>query len=170
VSGSVPTVAPRISTLGTKRAVFLCGGGLLFLREVPTTHTTLDNSLLDTLRPHVRDAVAGSCERVRLGYRAPIYELGGPINFLYFPIDAVISVVTVMRNGTQIEVVTIGREGSDTSGASSPSSTGSALRRRPASAIAPTTRPSPGGCTPWHDAAHHFIHSIHSAVCKVTWC
>jgi hypothetical protein len=66
---------------------------------------------LDTLRPLVRDAVAGSCERIRLGYRATIYELGGPINFLYFPIDAVISVVTVMRDGTQIEVVTIGREG-----------------------------------------------------------
>ncbi len=63
------------------------------------------------MRPHVRDVVAASCERVRLGYRATIYELGGPINFLYFPIDSVISVVAVMRDGTQIEVVTIGREG-----------------------------------------------------------
>lgn len=111
MSASVPTPPLRISTLGAKCAVFLCGGGLLFLRDVPTSHTTLDNSLLDTLPPHVRDAVAEACERVRLAYRATIYDLGGPINFLYFPIDAVISVVTVMRDGTQIEVVTIGREG-----------------------------------------------------------
>ncbi len=92
------------------RRLPLWGRAALF-KGAPTPHTTLDNSLLDTLPPHVRDAVAGSCERIHLAYRATIYDLGGPINFLYFPIDAVISVVTVMRDGTQIEVVTIGREG-----------------------------------------------------------
>jgi CRP-like cAMP-binding protein len=40
-----------------------------------------------------------------------IYEAGGHIGHVYFPIDAVISVVTVMADGTQIEVVTVGREG-----------------------------------------------------------
>lgn len=92
------------------RRLPLWGRAALF-KGAPTSHTTLENSLLDTLPPHVRDAVAEACERVRLVYRATIYDLGGPINFLYFPIDAVISVVTVMRDGTQIEVVTIGREG-----------------------------------------------------------
>lgn len=40
-----------------------------------------------------------------------IYEAGGRMANVYFPIDAVISVVTVMRDGTHIEVVTVGREG-----------------------------------------------------------
>jgi CRP-like cAMP-binding protein len=40
-----------------------------------------------------------------------IYEAGRPINDVYFPIDAVLSVVTQMRNGGSIEVGTVGREG-----------------------------------------------------------
>lgn len=44
-------------------------------------------------------------------FRTTIYEPGRQVERVYFPIDAVISVVTVMRDGTQIEVVTVGREG-----------------------------------------------------------
>lgn len=50
-------------------------------------------------------------ERVTLPLRTTIYEPGEPIGQVYFPIDGIISVVTVMRDGTQIEVVTVGREG-----------------------------------------------------------
>jgi CRP-like cAMP-binding protein len=50
-------------------------------------------------------------ERFRLPLRASIYEPGDAVEYVYFPIDAVISVVTVMRDGGQIEVLTIGREG-----------------------------------------------------------
>jgi len=40
-----------------------------------------------------------------------IYQPGDRIDTVYFPIDAVISVVTVMGDGAQIEALTIGREG-----------------------------------------------------------
>jgi CRP-like cAMP-binding protein len=40
-----------------------------------------------------------------------IYEAGRTIQDVYFPIDAVLSVVTEMRNGGSIEVGTVGREG-----------------------------------------------------------
>ncbi len=40
-----------------------------------------------------------------------IYEAGRLIDDVYFPIDAVLSVVTHMRNGGSIEVGTVGREG-----------------------------------------------------------
>lgn len=40
-----------------------------------------------------------------------IYEAGRPIREVYFPIDAVLSVVTQMRDGGSIEVGTVGREG-----------------------------------------------------------
>jgi CRP-like cAMP-binding protein len=66
---------------------------------------------LASLPSEVRSSVAVSFERIRLPNRATIYELGGRVDFLYFPIDAVISVVTVMSDGTQIEVMTVGREG-----------------------------------------------------------
>jgi CRP-like cAMP-binding protein len=40
-----------------------------------------------------------------------IYHAHGEIDEVYFPIDAVLSVITQMRNGVSIEVGTIGREG-----------------------------------------------------------
>jgi CRP-like cAMP-binding protein len=40
-----------------------------------------------------------------------IYEAGREIRDVYFPIDAVLSVVTQMRDGGSIEVGTVGREG-----------------------------------------------------------
>ena len=40
-----------------------------------------------------------------------IYQAGRPIRAVYFPIDAVLSVVRQMRDGSSIEVGTVGREG-----------------------------------------------------------
>jgi CRP-like cAMP-binding protein len=50
-------------------------------------------------------------ERVNLPHGAPIYDQAEPFDFAYFPIDAVISIVAVMHDGQQIEVMTVGREG-----------------------------------------------------------
>lgn len=40
-----------------------------------------------------------------------IYQAGQPIRAVYFPIDSVLSVVRQMRDGSSIEVGTVGREG-----------------------------------------------------------
>lgn len=40
-----------------------------------------------------------------------IYQAGRPIRAVYFPIDSVLSVVRQMRDGSSIEVGTVGREG-----------------------------------------------------------
>lgn len=37
-------------------------------------------------------------------------EVGQPIRFIYFPVNSILSVVTVMRSGAQVESRTIGRE------------------------------------------------------------
>jgi CRP-like cAMP-binding protein len=79
-------------------------------REDTTLHA-LDNHLLDALSEEVRATFVDAAERTTLATRASVYEPGAQIEHLYFPINAVISVVTVMRDGTQIEVITIGREG-----------------------------------------------------------
>jgi CRP-like cAMP-binding protein len=51
----------------------------------------------------------GTIEQVVLRQR--IYEPEQPIDEVYFPLDSVLSVVARMRDGSQIEVGTIGREG-----------------------------------------------------------
>jgi CRP-like cAMP-binding protein len=82
-------------------------------RRVPrsSTLTLASNQLLDVLPDDARSAVMRELERVTLPLRTTIYEPGGRVAQVYFPIDGIISVVTVMRDGTQIEVVTVGREG-----------------------------------------------------------
>ena len=57
------------------------------------------------------DAVAASGTLSKLAVRHQIYRPDEPINVVYFPIDCVLSVVTRMKDGNQIEVGTIGREG-----------------------------------------------------------
>ena len=57
------------------------------------------------------DAVAASGTLAKLAVRHQIYRPDEPINVVYFPIDCVLSVVTRMKDGNQIEVGTIGREG-----------------------------------------------------------
>ncbi|WP_405054970.1 Crp/Fnr family transcriptional regulator [Vulcanimicrobium alpinum] len=71
----------------------------------------LDNDLLGALSAATRSRLADAFERVRLAHRATLYAPGDAVTSVYFPIDAVISVVTVMSDGTQIETVTVGREG-----------------------------------------------------------
>lgn len=48
---------------------------------------------------------------VTLQRQARVDEVGEPIRYIYFPVDAILSVVTVMRSGAQVESRTIGREG-----------------------------------------------------------
>ena len=48
---------------------------------------------------------------VTMPVRSPIYLADAYIDGVYFPIDCVLSVVTEMEDGSQIEVGTIGREG-----------------------------------------------------------
>jgi CRP-like cAMP-binding protein len=108
--GNVPTSARFFGTVGTRKPPYQLWMGGSVVSEVPTL-STLDNHLLQALPGDVRRTVDGALERIHLPAKTVIYEAGGPIEDIYFPIDAVISIVTVMRDGTHIEVVTVGREG-----------------------------------------------------------
>jgi CRP-like cAMP-binding protein len=114
VSVTVPTGVASFRTLGPETDRFQTFEAVLAAFEGATTQTqtaTLDNRLLAALPGDVRRAVQSSLETVRIERRAVIYQPDEPIEYLYLPIDAVISVVTVMRDGAQIEVVTVGCEG-----------------------------------------------------------
>jgi CRP-like cAMP-binding protein len=52
-----------------------------------------------------------SSKFVKVALREQIYGADEPIDEVYFPLDCVLSIVARMRDGSQIEVGTIGREG-----------------------------------------------------------
>lgn len=77
----------------------------------PTEADLRQNALLAGLNPSLADDVMESSKVVILETPDPIYAVGCQIRDAYFPIDAVLSVVTHMADGASIEVGTVGREG-----------------------------------------------------------
>lgn len=70
-----------------------------------------ENAILAGLsHPMVADVLEKG-KLIHLTTPQQIYEAGREIREVYFPIDAVLSVVTQMRDGGSIEVGTVGREG-----------------------------------------------------------
>jgi CRP-like cAMP-binding protein len=63
----------------------------------------LDEKDIAGLRPHLIDVVV---ERNQL-----LEEAGRPVSFVFLPVDSILSVLTVMHDGSQVESRTIGREG-----------------------------------------------------------
>ncbi len=58
-----------------------------------------------------RAAVSKGGKVVRFELGQTVYEAERRINDVYFPLDAILSVVTVMRDGAIVEIGSIGREG-----------------------------------------------------------
>jgi len=50
-------------------------------------------------------------ERIRLKHGEPLIKPNEPIRYVYFPIDALASLVTVFEDGTTVESGSVGREG-----------------------------------------------------------
>jgi CRP-like cAMP-binding protein len=63
----------------------------------------LNSADFDRLRPHL--------ERVEFAYRQSLFEPNRDIQFAYFPIEGVASLVSTMEDGSAAEVGTIGNEG-----------------------------------------------------------
>jgi CRP-like cAMP-binding protein len=69
------------------------------------------NAILNTLAEASATSILERGALVRVALRQKIYEAEQQINDVYFPLDCVLSIVARMRDGSQIEVGTIGREG-----------------------------------------------------------
>jgi CRP-like cAMP-binding protein len=70
-----------------------------------------ENAILRGLPPAVAKRIMADGELVSLSLRQQIYEPEVEIRDVFFPLDSVLSIVTRMKDGSQIEVGTIGREG-----------------------------------------------------------
>jgi CRP-like cAMP-binding protein len=69
------------------------------------------NAILDRLGEPLAVQVLQHGKLEHLALRQRIYEPNHTIDTVFFPLNCVISVVTQMKDGSQIEVGTIGREG-----------------------------------------------------------
>ena len=80
-------------------------------RTPVTARDLRENAILIGLDGPEAEAVLQQGQLVTLGVRDQIYHPNERIAFVYFPITCVLSIVTSMKDGSQIEVGTIGREG-----------------------------------------------------------
>lgn len=69
------------------------------------------NQLLLQLPPNERSAFDASLEQIPLKAKDILFEPEQPFEYVYFPQDGVISLVTILRSGDQIEAMTSGKEG-----------------------------------------------------------
>jgi CRP-like cAMP-binding protein len=69
------------------------------------------NRLLASLPPDVHQRIVERCEAVPLAHKTTVSLPDAPIDYAYFPRAGCISVVSVMADGSNVEVGTIGWEG-----------------------------------------------------------
>jgi CRP-like cAMP-binding protein len=72
---------------------------------------TQSNRLLDVLEAGSRARIDPHLEPLTLKLGATVCEAGGLLKHAYFPEGAVLSLLTVLENGSAIETANIGREG-----------------------------------------------------------
>lgn len=81
--------------------------------ELPGPGTTSRNELLRELLavPGIAQELLPELRLVPLGVNQVLYESGDKIDFVYFPLDAIVSTLAIMEDGTTLETSMMGREG-----------------------------------------------------------
>ena len=74
-------------------------------------HVVQSNQLLGALEVASRKRITSHLEQVDLKLGAVVCEAGGLLKHAYFPQGSVLSLLTVLENGSAIETANIGREG-----------------------------------------------------------
>jgi CRP-like cAMP-binding protein len=69
------------------------------------------NRILRSLEPQVYEQLLPHFELVRFPLGRVIHEPGQPLDYVYFPNQGVLSMLTVLENGEVVEIATIGNEG-----------------------------------------------------------
>src|SRR5258706_314664 len=69
------------------------------------------NLILSLLPAADRERIAGRCEKLSLDIEKVLYEEGGRVADVYFPLSGMVSMVLSSRDGTTIEVCVVGNEG-----------------------------------------------------------
>jgi CRP-like cAMP-binding protein len=78
---------------------------------MPDAATPIENRLLASLPADIYQRLLPHLEKITLELRQVLYEDGGAIDYVYFPNNSLISLVSKMRNGNSAEVGMVGCEG-----------------------------------------------------------
>jgi len=74
-------------------------------------HHPLHNQLLAALPSDVRQRLIPHLELVELPLAMVLYEAGDALHHVYFPTDAIVSLLYVMESGASAEIAVVGNEG-----------------------------------------------------------
>jgi CRP-like cAMP-binding protein len=77
----------------------------------PEMRSRTGNRLLDKLPDEELEQLRPALERVSLSHAQPLIEPHGPIPYIYFPVNALASLVTMLEDGSTVEAGSVGREG-----------------------------------------------------------
>ena len=77
----------------------------------PQAHEVHSNRLLDALEPASRKRIELHLEPITMKLGVVVCDAGGLLKHAYFPLGCVLSLLTVLENGSAIETANIGREG-----------------------------------------------------------
>ena len=69
------------------------------------------NKLLAALPPEIYERLHPHLQPVPLELGASVYEAGGKQPYVYFPTDAIVSLLYVMKDGASAEIAIVGNEG-----------------------------------------------------------
>jgi CRP-like cAMP-binding protein len=74
-------------------------------------HSPAENRLLAVLPPIERERVYPRLELVRMPLGSVLYESGSHLDHVYFPADAIVSLLYVMADGASAEIAVVGNDG-----------------------------------------------------------
>src|SRR5678809_961874 len=76
-----------------------------------TRHAPSQNGLLASLPRADYERLSGSLELVPLPLGRALYESGGQLDYVYFPTDCIVSLLSVTKDGSSAEIAIAGNEG-----------------------------------------------------------
>src|ERR1043165_7045444 len=86
---------------------------ILDKKEVVTSNVASRNAVLGALLsiPGVTNHFLPEFKIIRLSVNQVLYEVGDKVDYVYFPLDSVVSSLAIMEDGTTMETAMVGREG-----------------------------------------------------------
>jgi len=81
------------------------------LKATPTVPTLLQNHILAALPTNAQQRLFPHMKLVALPLGKVLYESGDSLQYVYFPTDAIVSLLYVMESGSSAEISVVGNEG-----------------------------------------------------------
>ena len=81
------------------------------VKLVKSTHSPQQNHLLAALPAEMFERISPDLKLVAMPLGEVLYESGGTLHHIYFPVTAIVSLHYVMENGSSAEIAGVGNEG-----------------------------------------------------------